>query len=463
MSRAILTVQIRFEQDAVLTRQRARQIARLLGFDAQDQTRIATAVSEIARNAFRYAGGGKAEFSADEDGRLLVIKVSDTGPGIPGLQAILDGRYNSKTGMGLGIIGSKRICDRFDVRTSRGSGTIVTMAKFLPGGTVATPERLALLTEQLSKQSPLNAYTEVQQQNQELLQTLEALRIRQAEVEQLNRQLAENNRGVIALNAELDDKAEALRRASELKTKFLSQMTHELRTPLNSIVMLSRMLSGGADGPLNEEQGKQAAFIRKSSEGLLDMVNDLLDLAKIEAGKTDVRVTEFTVPNLFGALRGIFRPVIDQQSGITLILDPSDHLPLLQTDEIKVAQILRNLISNGIKFTERGEVRVWADARTDEGSATFFVSDTGPGISPDDQAKLFQDFTQLDSVARKGFRGTGLGLSLSRELAGLLGGRLEVSSHMGMGSTFSLNIPMVHPNVAARPDAEDARKAEHAR
>src|SRR5687768_14078668 len=274
MSRAIVTIQIRFEQDVVLTRQRAKQIAALLGLDSQDQTRFATAVSEVARNAFRYAGGGKADFSIEEEGRILAVRISDSGPGIPELQTILAGRYRSSTGMGMGMIGSKRITDRFDVQTSLGKGTAVTLGKLLPNETMATPERVAVLADQLSRQTPQTAFTEVQQQNQELLQTLDALRARQAEIEELNRQLDENNRGVRALNAELDDRADVWRRASLLKTRFLSQMTHELRTPLNTIVMLSRMLAADRDGPLNAEQSKQAHFIRKSSEGLLEMVND---------------------------------------------------------------------------------------------------------------------------------------------------------------------------------------------
>jgi signal transduction histidine kinase len=455
MSRAIVAVQIRYEQDVVLTRQRAKQIAAALAFDAQDQTRFATAVSEIARNAFRYAGGGRAEFSVDRDARLLTVRISDTGPGIPHLPSILAGTYTSRTGMGLGIIGSKRICDRFDIESAPGKGTAITLGKLLPTGAAASPEDISTLCDQLSRNSPRTAYDEVQQQNQELLATLDALRVRQAEVEELNRQLTDNNRAVLALNGELDEKAEALRQASGLKTRFLSQMTHELRTPLNSMVMLSRMLCGGTDGPLGEEQMRQATFIKKSSESMLEMVNDLLDLAKIEAGKTDVRPSEFTARMLLGAIRGMFRPLIDQHPDLTLVIDSADHLPTLHTDEGKVAQVLRNLVSNAIKFTGKGQVRVWAETAGD-GRTRFFVSDTGPGISPEDQEKLFQDFTQLGAVARKGFQGTGLGLSLSRQFATILGGTLDVTSHVGFGSTFCLVIPTVHPNV--QKEAADVRR-----
>lgn len=463
MSRAIVTVQIRYEQDVVLMRQRAKQIAALLGFDAQDQTRFATSVSEVARNAFRYAGGGKGEFLIEEDGRVLTARISDTGPGIPHLQTVLSGNYQSKTGMGLGIIGAKRLSDRFNIQAMPGQGTVISLGKFIPGNKPVPSTTIGALADQLSRTTPLSAFDEVQQQNQELLGTLEALRARQAEVEELNRQLTENNRGILALYSELDEKAESLRKASELKTRFLSQMTHELRTPLNSIVMLSRMLQGGTDGELNEEQSKQAEFIRKSSESLLEMVNDLLDLAKIEAGKIEVRVSEFSIASLFGALRGMFRPIMPNHPNVELVIEPPpESLPLMSTDEGKVSQVLRNLISNGLKFTERGTVTVRAEECGDE-QITFAVRDTGPGISPQDQQKLFHDFTQLDSVAKKGIKGTGLGLSLSRQFASLLQGRLDVISEVGAGSTFSLTIPLRYQSADPPAAAEMKEDVHHAK
>src|SRR5262249_20502651 len=205
-----------------------------------------------------------------------------------------------------------------------------------------------------------DALEEVRQQNQELLRTLGELQKRQTELRQLNRELEDTNRGVVALYAELDEKADYLRRASEMKSRFLSNMSHEFRTPLNSIQSLARLLLDRSDGDLMPEQEKQVSYIRKAAEDLTELVNDLLDLAKVEAGKVIVRPTEFEAGPLFGALRGMLRPLLTHNASVALVFEEPVGVPTLNTDESKVSQILRNFISNALKFTERGEVRVSA-------------------------------------------------------------------------------------------------------
>ena len=222
-------------------------------------------------------------------------------------------------------------------------------------------------------------YRELEQQNRELLSTLEQLNARQAELVQLNKELDETNRGVVALYAEINDKADYLQRASELKSKFLSNMSHEFRTPLNSILALSRILLDRLDGELTREQEKQVSYIRRSAEQLIDMVNDLLDIAKVEAGKITVRPTEFDASALFGSLRGVLKPLLVSQR-VNLVFEEPQDVPPLYTDDSKVAQILRNFISNALKFTERGEVRVSAEM-LDEDHVRFSVQDTGIGIA----------------------------------------------------------------------------------
>jgi signal transduction histidine kinase/CheY-like chemotaxis protein len=451
---AILTIAIRYEQDVVLTRQRTRQIAALLGFDSQDQARIATAVSEIARNAFQYAKGGKVEFRVEgESPQIFAISIRDKGVGIQNLKNILNGEYTSTTGMGVGIRGSQRLMDRFDIESSLGQGTTVTMGKILPKRSPkVTASRLVEIADELVKRLPQNPFEEIQQQNQELLRALEELRKREEQLTQLNRELEDTNRGVVALYAELDEKATSLQKANELKTRFLSNMSHEFRTPVNSIISLSGLLLDRLDGDLTSEQEKQVTFIRKSAESLSDLVNDLLDLAKVEAGKVEVRPQQFDVSELFGTLRGMLRPLLAHNSSITLVFEEPIGIPTLYTDEGKVAQILRNFISNALKYTEKGEVRVAASASIlKSDSITFSVADTGIGIAAVDQERIFEEFVQLDSQLQRKVKGTGLGLPLSRKLAELLGGSVSLNSELGVGSTFYATIPIVYPNAADTP------------
>ena len=444
MNPSLFALGIRYERDIVLARQRTKQITEILGFDAQDQTRIATAVSEIARNAYQYAGQGTVEFHVEGATvpQVLVIHVMDLGPGIPHVNDILEGRYRSETGMGLGIVGAARLVDKLDVRPGERMGTIVTLTKLLPARVKFwNSQALLRLTGDLLHQKPLDPVEEVQRQNQELLLALDELTKRQEELTVLNRELEDTNRGVVALYAELDEKADHLRRADELKSRFLSNMTHEFRTPVNSIQALARLLIDRADGALTSEQERQVAFIQRAADDLSELVNDLLDLAKVEAGKTTVRPMTFEVGNLFGALRGMLRPLLVNES-VALVFDEPEDLPPMWTDEGKVSQILRNFISNALKFTERGEVRVTARRSEDGESIEFAVRDTGIGIAPEDRERIFQEFTQVDSRLQRQVRGTGLGLPLCRRLADLLGGSVSLESEPGRGSTFTAVVPL---------------------
>ena len=261
-----------------------------------------------------------------------------------------------------------------------------------------------------------------------------------AENEALRAELDETNQGVLALYAELDTQAEQLRQASDLKSRFLSYMSHEFRTPLGSILSITSLLADELDGPLSAEQHKQVAFISNASRELSDMVDDLLDLAKIEAGRISISPAWFDMFDLFSALRGMFRPIVDT-SAVDLIFEAPKGLPRLYTDDKKLAQILRNFISNSLKFTQRGEVRVSASLEGEQ-EIRFAVSDTGIGIPPEMHEALFEDFSQVDSPLQKRLRGTGLGLSLCKRFAALLGGRVGVESQPGIGSTFYVVIPL---------------------
>src|SRR5690348_12998079 len=232
---------------------------------------------------------------------MLVVTFRDSGKGIPNLSEIMEGKYVSRTGMGLGIIGAKRLMDYFDIQSSPDGGTSVVLGKKLPRRPHWASSDIGKVLSSIERISQ-DPYDEVKQQNRELLSAMEELRARQEELAQLNRELDETNRGVVALYAELNDKADFLQRASELKSHFLSNMSHEFRTPLNSIMALSQILMDRMDGELTPEQERQVTFIRKSAQDLTDLVNDLLDLAKVEAGKITIRPCRFQIQSLFSGL-----------------------------------------------------------------------------------------------------------------------------------------------------------------
>ena len=457
MSPRLLLISIGVETDIVLVRKRTRRLAELIGFEAQDQTRITTAVSEIARNAFEYAGGGQVEFglTSGKAPQTFVISVSDKGPGIANLPAILAGSHKSATGMGLGLLGAQRLMDEFRVDTRAGRGTTVRLGKVLsPRTPLITASALKAIMETLASDGPPDAMTEIREQNQQIMVQLDQLKLRQEELERLNQELQDTNRGVVALYAELDERADHLRRADELKSKFLSHMSHEFRTPLNSILALSRLLLDRSDGELTGEQETQVRFIRRAAQNLTELVDDLLDLAKVEAGKTVVVPSEFTVNSMFGALRGMLRPLLVGDA-VALVFEEAVELPPIDTDEGKVSQILRNFISNALKFTERGEVRVSAAADPEADTVTFTVRDTGIGIEQDDLELIFQEFGQVAHRLQSRVKGTGLGLPLSKKLAELLGGHIAVESTPGAGSTFSVTLPRSYPRAMGQADGAE--------
>lgn len=261
-----------------------------------------------------------------------------------------------------------------------------------------------------------------------------------SELDVLEAELAETNKGVVALYAELDENATQLREAADLKSRFLSYMSHEFRTPLASITSIADILIDGLDGPLTAEQQRQINFVRGSVRELTEMVDDLLDLAKVDAGRISISPEWFEMVDLFSALRGMFRPIV-ASSAVSLIFEEPDAIPRVYTDDKKLSQILRNFISNALKFTSEGEVRVTASV-VSEGIVEFAVSDTGIGIAEEHLPALFSDFVQIDTRIQKRLRGTGLGLSLAKKFAILLGGKVAVTSKVGQGSRFSVQIPI---------------------
>jgi signal transduction histidine kinase len=277
----------------------------------------------------------------------------------------------------------------------------------------------------------------------------------------LQEELDETNRGVLALYAELDTQAQQLRQATELKSRFLAYMSHEFRTPISSIRSLTRLLIERVDGPLTEEQERQVRFIQSTATEFAEMVDDLLDLARVEAGRVEISPAWFEMVDLFSALRGMFKPVLTNPDVTLVFVEPPSPLRLY-TDDKRLSQILRNFISNALKFTLKGEVRVSARGEGGEGGAdgaervVFSVADSGIGIAKEFQHAIFHDFAQIDSPVQKRLRGSGLGLSLSKRLAELLGGSVGLDSDLGRGSVFTVTVPVRLPEPLAPPSMTPA-------
>ena len=316
--------------------------------------------------------------------------------------------------MGLGIIGARRLMDTFHIDSRLGQGTSVLLSKVLP----RKIERLGAaeldrIADAIGKPSD-DPYEELDLQSRELMRSLTELRARQEELTQLNRELEETNRGVVALYAELDEKAEHLRQADRLKSTFLSHMSHEFRTPLNSIMALSKILIDRLDGPLSQEQEKQVTFIHNAARELTDMVNDLLDLAKVEAGKIEVHPAEFDVATLLGSLRGMMRPLCTSPNVQLVFDDAGCDLPQLYSDEGKLSQILRNLLANAIKFTEQGEIRLSCEYEKHPTSSCSTCPTPDSGSRLKIRSRSSSSTIRWIAPRQRKLKGTGLGLPLSR-------------------------------------------------
>jgi len=443
MSHRILSVAIDGDKDVVLVRQRARQVSMALGFAKQDQVRIATAVSEMARAACACGAGGRAVFFLADGHLRQQLEVTVCTP-----------RPAPAAGEGGAVVEAALVTAHrlMDACEREGDGAIfaVRMRKALPPQVPISAVKLAQVSTQLAVTPAANSYEEVQQQNQELVETLAELRERQEDLLELTRELEDTNRGIVALYAEIEDKAERLRRADEMKSRFLSNTSHELRTPLSSIRALSKLLLDRMDGDLTEEQERQVYLIERTATEMSELVNDLLDLAKIEAGRVEAQPAPVLVDNLFRALKGMMRPLVDAER-VELVFDNGGIEAPFDSDEGMLSQILRNFISNALKFTEQGSVRVSATDDAENDAFVFAVTDTGIGIDAEHLQLIFEEFTQVENPLQRKTKGTGLGLPLCRRLAELLGGRVDVTSAPGVGSTFMLTLPRRFPNSV--PDA----------
>jgi signal transduction histidine kinase/CheY-like chemotaxis protein len=308
---------------------------------------------------------------------------------------------------------------------------------------------------------------ESQRLTQELRARSEQLQEQQGELRRSNAELARQNRDIEVKNfeieqarQELEERAQQLALTSKYKSEFLANMSHELRTPLNSLLILARLLAQNPSRNLTPKQVEFANVIHSAGTDLLQLIDDILDLSKVEAGKMDIHPERFPLPQLLEYVRATFQPLTVEKGlgfGVQVAPDVPEHL---YTDEPRLRQVLRNLLSNAVKFTETGRVNLAVRLAGD--TVEFAVSDTGIGIAPDNLETIFGAFQQADGTTSRRYGGTGLGLSISREVAYLLGGEIKAESELGVGSTFTLHLPVepdfAEPAPALEPAAPDTRR-----
>ncbi|QXG35588.1 response regulator [Pseudomonas viridiflava] len=307
---------------------------------------------------------------------------------------------------------------------------------------------------QVQQEELRTANEELEEQSRILKESQAHLETQQAELEQTNEQLAEqgqaladqrdaldrNNEELNQAQVELQARADELQRSSKYKSEFLANMSHELRTPLNSSLILAKLLAENPTENLTAEQVKFAESIYSAGNDLLNLINDILDISKVEAGKLEVRPENSSVSRLVEGLRGLFQPLATEKRLQFTVEMQAGAPTMLYTDRQRLEQILKNLLSNAIKFTETGTVSMIVSRQPGSGIA-FTVRDSGIGIAEEHQQSIFEAFRQADGTTNRRYGGTGLGLSISRDLAALLGGSISVTSAPGQGSIFTLVLP----------------------
>jgi signal transduction histidine kinase len=308
----------------------------------------------------------------------------------------------------------------------------------------ATGEQLpveAIAGKILTDQGELTAVVTILHDRREAIETARLY-------EQLKQASDELEKRIQAATADIAHQNELLRRqaieleqASALKSQFLANMSHEFRTPLNAMLGYTSMLLQGVGGTLEPGARKHLSRVESNGRHLLTIINEILDISRIEAGRMPLQLSRFDVPELLAEVKSELEPII-LRSKLAVVVDVPKNLPAMFTDRQKVKQILLNLLSNALKFTHRGSVVIKVRRSTRDRTVMLSVSDNGIGIAPADQQKIFEDFRQLDNSPTRAYGGTGLGLSICRRLAQMLGGRITLRSEVGKGSTFTLLLPI---------------------
>ncbi|GIJ56672.1 ATP-binding response regulator [Virgisporangium aurantiacum] len=446
----VLRFTARGERDVFVVRQRGREVAEALGFEQPDQVRFATALSEVCRHLLGSARSAVVTFAV-HDGRVeAVLQAAGAVPSGP------------TSGLADGVRAAARLLDTADL-TEGVAAVTIRLARRLPFGVDPGPDTVERIRADLARTVPTNVLDELGVQNAQLIAALEEAQRHSDELLRLNAELEETNqgvmalytqlsdemeqtnRGVVALYAELDERSAQLREASDAKSRFLRNVSHELRAPVTAILGMTRLVLDPQSEPLTGEQTYQLTLIQTSAGDLLTLVNQLLDLAKAESNRLEPGWAPVDLAAVFGQLRGTLRPLA--RPSVELTVDDPAGVPPLVTDEGMLVQILRNLLTNGLKFTDRGEVTLTARYDADARRAVLTVTDTGIGIADADQERVFEEFFQVRDAQRAATPGTGLGLPYARRLCGLLGIDLTLDSEPGHGSTFTLRVPRTPSDI----------------
>jgi signal transduction histidine kinase/ActR/RegA family two-component response regulator len=432
MMHRILSTRIASEQALVMARDRTRQVGDVFGLDALQRTRFITAVSEIARNAVQFAGGGAIEFhlrpATVEEPQALVARIVDEGPGIARLDEILEGRFLAQGRPVLGITGSRRLVDRFAIETHAGQGTVVTLEMRLPVAVAPiNAKRLGELVERLARRKEQTPTEELEQQNREMLVALEALRARQVELQQ----------------------------ADERKDEFLAMLAHELRNPLSAIRTALEVLKRKNNATAAEVQNL-GSIISRQTEQLASLVNDLLDVSRVTQGKIDLSMEALSLRELIEHALEMSQSLIDQRAhSVTLDL-PAEEI-FVYADRVRFKQVLGNLLHNAARYTPaHGKIHI-AVTRQDD-TAVVAITDSGIGIEAEMLPRVFDLFAQAKTGLSRQDAGLGVGLTVVQRMLREHGGEVQVASAgLGLGSTFTIRVPILHAvEPAAAPEEAGA-------
>jgi signal transduction histidine kinase/ActR/RegA family two-component response regulator len=445
------------ERDVFTARQRGREIAEAIGLDRQDQLRLAAALSDIGRDLVQRGIVAAVTFGVD-----------DKPPGTLRAEFSWRGREPERD-LPSGWTTAVRLLDEVRPVHADGHSTLTLLKHRSPALPPLSGEDLARLRDTVTARRAADPLDELRAQNQELLDSLENVETQRKELLRLNEELEdtnrgvlalykelsdeleETNRGVVALYAELNEKSTQLDAVNQAKTRFWSTISHELRGPINSVIGLAGLLTEPGAEPLTDEQRRQVRFIADSGATLLALVNELLDTAKAESGRLVPQPTLVNLGEVFRHLRGTLRS--SARSGeVTLVVEEPPAQALLWTDETMLVRILRNLLSNSLKFTERGEVSLRLAPDGTGRHVRLVVADTGIGIPAGEVDRVFEEFHQVRNPLQVRATGTGLGLPYARRLAEILGGDLSLRSELGTGTTVTLRLPDRDPAEPSVPD-----------